>query len=223
MYEQLASLLGRGLNPAETDFVKKLMTDGEISEFEAGQYLSGLPEFQQRLLDNQATALEGRLAGSDEAVLGRAAKVANSQFAGLGRNVTSAQSASVLQAGGDLAQQRQSLLAQFYGQGQQNIQNNYLNRSQSALERAYQNRDSAVAFGRQNFMYDRYKRDYEDQIKTQSRRNLQAGLWGALGQMPGQLAKAYAAGGSGMPAPQQQPQGYEGGWNNKGQMFQNYA
>lgn len=202
MYEQLASLLGRGLNPSEMDFVKKLMTDGEISEFEAGQYLSGLPEFQQNLLDNQATALEGRLAGSDEAILGRAAKVANSQFAGLGRNATSAQSASVLQAGGNLAQQRQSLLAQFYGQGQQNIQNNYLNRSQNALERAYQNRDSAVAFGRQNFMYDRYKRDYEDQIKTQSRRNLQAGLWGAAGQLPGQLAKAYFAQGGGMPSPQ---------------------
>lgn len=176
MYDQLGSILGRALNPAELDFVKKLMTDGQISEFEVGQYLSGLPQQQQKLLDSQTDAFSGRLGQSDDAILGRAAKQIDSRYSGLGRNTTSAQAASLMQAGGALAQNRQSQLADFYGRGLSQIQGNQAAYGQNALARAYQNRDSAVAFGRQNYMYDRYKRDYEDQINTQNRWNLQSGL-----------------------------------------------
>jgi len=135
--------LGRAADQGEFDFFNRLISNGHIQPYEIGQVLQGTPEYQSALLSKNTAKYGDQLNAQNAGILDQAAAAANSRFTSLGRPVTSAQSASVLQAGGQLAQQRQSALADFYGRGLQ--QNASISQMQgnSALGRAYQLQDES--------------------------------------------------------------------------------
>jgi len=171
--------LGRTPTPQELAYIGKFLDEGGIGEYEASLIAQQLPEFQSKLMEQNTDRLGARLAASDQDILGRAAAASNSQFASLGRPVTSAQSAQVASAGAQLAQNRQALLADFYGKNLSHLQNSYAAQGQGALERAYGLRDETRQ--RKYQIEDRnYMNDMYQNYLNQQRRNQRAGALGSI-------------------------------------------
>lgn len=184
--DQFRSILGRDPSQAESAFFKKYMDTGDISEFEVGQYLEGLPERQESRFQKDLGQYGQMLGQYDTSVLGKAADIARSRQVQMGRGESSAFGAQIAQAGQNLAQSRQPLLAQFYQQGRAGIGQDYLQRSYGAQNRAYGLQDTRDAYNRSVADYYRQKNDEQDALRGQSSRNLQSSLLGAgLGLVSG--------------------------------------
>lgn len=173
---QFQSVLGRAPSEEELAYFNRFITEGSIQPHEVGQILQGTPEFQKAQLEANTTAYGNRLQASDDQALARGAEVAGAQaqsrFAGLGRPNSSALAASVFgqtgQMAQDLAQQRQSALAQFYGQGLQQNQNIYGQQGQTPLSRAYGLRDETRQRNYQIEDYYRQQNDYQNEKNASS-------------------------------------------------------
>lgn len=204
---EFQKFLGRGPTQAENDYFQKFITEGSIQPYEIGQVLQALPEFQQSKLEKNTSALGDRLGASNEQIMQRGADMAwaqaQSRFAGLGRPNSSALAASVFGQQGQLAQglaqQRQSALAQFYGQGLQQNMALQQQGGQSALERGYGLRDETRQFGQQ-MQLARYSQDnYNNYLAQANKRARNQGMGSMLGAGLGLAAgAAFAAPTGGM-------------------------
>ncbi len=134
---QFQSILGRPATQDELDYFNKHITDGNLQPYEVGQILQSTPEYQNTLLNKNTAQFGEQLSAQNKGILDQAGASAQSRFAGLGRPNTSALGASVMQAGGALAQQRQSALADFYGKGLNTNAALGAQQGQSQLGRAY--------------------------------------------------------------------------------------
>jgi|SRR5882672_2339601 len=165
--------LGRAATQDEISYLKEYLDKGHLTTFEAGQIISGLPEAQQRQFSGYADQYKQQLAGQDEAILNRAGNQLQSRFAQQGRPDTSSYGAAYLSAAKDLAIARQPAIAQFYGQGYANLQQQPYQASQQAQGRGYQLEDRA--YNRQNDISDYYRQqnDYNDRLNSYNR----SGRW----------------------------------------------
>lgn len=185
---QFAQFLGRAPNPDELAYFQKFIQQEGIQPHEVGLMLQGTPEFQGQQLNRDTQAYGAQLAQGDQGILDRAAATAQSRFAGLGRNVTSAQVGALSQVAQNLAQDRQSAIAAFYGQGLQGNRSLQAGLGQGALERAYGLRDETRQRGYQIEDRNYMKSMYDDYLNQQRR----AGRAGALGSMLGMAGGAAA-------------------------------
>jgi hypothetical protein len=165
---QFQQLLGRPITQDEWQYLGKFVNDGHLQTNEIGQIIQSMPEFQQKQLDRNATDYGDVLNKQNSAILDQAAAATNSQFARLGRPNSSAMGAAVARAGGQLAQQRQSALAAFYGGGLQQNQGLQTGMGQNALSRGYGLRDESRQRGYQIEDYYRQKNDAADYEKAHS-------------------------------------------------------
>ena len=173
-----------------------MATDVTMTERAArkiGQILQATPEFQQANLQKQTTQYGEQLNSQNQGILDQAGAQAQSRFAGLGRPQTSALGASIMQAGGQLAQQRQSALADFYGRGLQQNQALQQQGGASGLDRAYGLRDETRQFGQQmalaKYQQDNYN-NYLNQANSAKRRQA---IGQAIGAIGGGLLGSYLA------------------------------
>lgn len=171
--------LGRNPTQSEIDQYSKYIKTGDLTYGEIGQIAQGLPEADRARLDTYATQYGNALGANDQQFLSQAADTfgakANSQFASMGRPNSSAMAAQVFgqggQLAGQLAQQRQSQIAAFYGQGLQNNMGAFRDQGQDALHRAYSLQDGRTAFNRGLLGYQTQRNDYGVDLENQSRMN----------------------------------------------------
>ncbi len=182
--------LGRMPTQNEIDQYSKYVKTGDLDYGEIGQIAQGLPEADRARLDQYATQFGDKLNAQNGAILDQAGAAANSRFTSLGRANTSAMGASVLAAGGQLAQQRQSALAAFYGRGLQNNMNAYQEQGQNALGRGQALGDSRTAFNRGLLGYQTQRNDYGADLYNQELKNKKQ----AFGQLTGGLGGAAVGG-----------------------------
>lgn len=187
---QFRALLGRDGSPAELEFFNNFIAQEKITPYEIGLMVQGTPEAQGQALNRDVQAYGAQLAQGDQSILDRAAATAQSRFSSLGRPVTSAQAGALAQTAGNLALQRQSALAEFYGKGLNTNRSLQAGMGQGALERGYGLRDEARQRGYQ--IEDRnYMKGLYDEYLGQQRR---AGRAGALGSMLGAAGGAAIGG-----------------------------
>ena len=194
--QQFQQYLGREATPEELDFAVSSMADDAISPAEFGQILQSHPEYQAARLNKDTAAYGQTLNAQNADILNQAGAAAQSRFAGLGRPNSSALGASVMQAGGQLAQQRQSALASFYGQGLQNNASMQARQGMNVQDRAYGIKDDARRRGYEIEDYYRQKNDYESARQGQSGWNAITPEFVASGlfSMGGKAAAAYTGG-----------------------------
>ena len=198
---QFQQILGRDATPDEISYLDKFIQENGLSPQEINFALQGMPEAQGRQLTADTQAYGAQLAQGDQGILDKAAATAQSRFASLGRPVTSGQVGALAQTGQNLAMNRQSMLADFYGRGLQNIAGNRQTLGGGMLERGYGLRDETRQRGYQ--VEDRnYMKNMYDEYSARQARGQRAG---ALGQMGGSLlgaglgaALAYPTGGMSM-------------------------
>lgn len=202
--EQFRSILGRAPTQAETDYFQKFLSEGSIQPYEVGQILQATPEFQQARLQKDTADYGQKLQESDNQIMQRGADIAGAQaasrFAGLGRPNSSALAASVFGQQGQLAtglaQQRQSALASFYGQGLQNNASLYQQGGQNGLERAYGLRDESRQFAQQQDLANRGMAAYNGYLDRANRQQRQQGMASFGGAIAGGLVGGLIPGGS---------------------------
>lgn len=209
---QFQQILGRAPTPDELAFFNKYLNSGDLGAHEIGQVLQNTPEYQNSLLTKNLGQYGDVLQANDSKVLQQGADVAGTQaisrFASLGRPNSSAMAAQVFgktgQLAGQLAQSRQSALADFYGRGlQQNAALGAQN-GQSALSRAYFTADRRHQEDQDQYWYNRQQNDFNNAKNA-------AGGWNAItpefgvnalvgvgGKVLGSYAGGRAAAGKGL-------------------------
>lgn len=192
---QVQMLLGRPATADEITYYNKFIQDEGLTPYEVGQAIQSLPEYQGKQLETQGQKYSQALGANDQGILGQAAAMGQSRFAGLGRPQSSAQGAQFAQAAQNLAQSRQSALAAFYGQGLQNVANQSLAQGQGALERGYGLRDEKRQRGYQMEDYTRQSNAYQDYLNAQKRsRNQGLALQAGTMALGAGLGAAFAPG-----------------------------
>ena len=194
---QYREILGRAPSPAEVDFLTKFLQEGSIQPHEIGQLLQASPEYQNTLLEKNTGALERRLGASDADILGKTGAAINSQFAGLGRPVSSGQVGALAQAGQSLAQGRQAALADFYGRGLQRNASLYEEGGRNALERGYGLRDETRQFGQQKTLAAIAKANYDNYLNQSNRNQRRRGIGAIAGGLLGAGLGGFAGAGAG--------------------------
>lgn len=182
--------LGRNATQAEHDFFKPYVEQGYLSPYQIGQYLGGTPEALQSRLGKQQQGFSDALTANNSKVLSQAADAANASFAQNGRQFSTGQGNAVLQAGQQLAAEQSPMIANFYGQGQQGLNDLYAGTGASALNRGYGLQDAYTQRAWQQEDYARQQADFGNYLNTQNRMNLQNGLWMAAANLPGQALGA---------------------------------
>ena len=181
---QFQSILGRLPTQDERDYLTKFMTEQGLQAHEVGQILQNTPEYQSKLLNQNVDAYGQKLQANDNQILQQGADIAGAQatsrFAGLGRPNSSALAASVFgrtgQLAGNLAQSRQSALAQFYGQGLQNNAALGAQNGQDAFNNVRQIQGEQRQRSYQIEDYYRQQNDYHNELRSAGTRNLQGRL-----------------------------------------------
>lgn len=197
--QQFQEILGRVPTQDEIDYFGRFIKDGELQPHEIGLILQTLPEFQQSQLQKNTAQFGEQLNTQNAAILDQAAAAANSRFAGLGRPTTSALGASVLRAGGQLAQDRQNALASFYGRGLEGNVALGQKLGTASIQRGYNERDTKRQRGWDIQDYYRQKDDYESARRAASGWNAITPEF-AIGQglsLGGKLAGSYIGGRAG--------------------------
>lgn len=197
--------LGRQPTQNEIDQYSKYIKTGDLDYGSITQIAQGLPEADKARLDQYAGQYGDILGANDNKFLSQAADTfgakVNSQFASLGRPNSSAMAAQVFSQGGQLAgqlaQQRQSALADFYGRGLSNNMGAYRDQGQSNMNRAYGLADQRSAFNRGLLGYQTQRNDYSTDLNNENAKNKQqafnqfvgglggAAIGGSLGGAPG--------------------------------------
>ncbi len=188
--------LGRQPNQQEVAFLQPYIQNGTLNYQQAAQYLSSTPEALQSRLGQQQGQYQNLLTQNNGQILGQAADAANASFAQNGRQFSTGQGNSVIQAGQQLAASQSPMIANNYMAGQQGLNNAYSAQGQDALSRAYNLTDSNTAYQRGQAFYDRQSNDYQNQLRQRNTQGLQGQLLGAgLG-----IAGAYFGGPAGYAA-----------------------
>ncbi|MBI3549446.1 MAG: hypothetical protein HY078_10435 [Elusimicrobia bacterium] len=180
-------MLSRAGTNEEHSFLQPYFDAGHLSAFELGQFLQGSPEATQSRLSQQQTQYGDILTQANQRFLSQAADTANAQFAQSGRQWSSGQGNSILQAGQQLAAQQAPSLAEFYGQGQRGLNNQYSGIGDSVLSRAYGLKDEARQRAWDIEDYYRMQNDYNGYLNAASRRNRTGALVGLGGAVAGGL------------------------------------
>ncbi len=194
--EQFQNLLGRDARPDEVQVFNEFMRENDLQPYEIGQIIQSHPEYQTKLLTQQGAQYSDLLGKSDEMILGKAQDQIRGDFTRMGRPNSSGYGAAFAGAAGDLAAQRQQQLASFYGGGYGGIRSLAAGQGQGALQRGYGLRDERRHRGWELTDYARMRDDYNSNLKTQSRRNLQSGLLNAGVNLAARGAAAMASGGT---------------------------
>jgi hypothetical protein len=199
---EFKSAAGREPNANEIEQYARYIKNGDLEYGDIGQILQGSPELSKQRLESYTDQYGQRLTAADNSFLDSAANrigaQAQSQFAGLGRPNSSAMAAQVFGQGGQVAQslamQRQSALANFYGQNLQSNMGQYVDRADQTQGRAYKREDNRAAFNQALTGYQTQRSDYNTDLENQYRRNQKQGF----NQLGGSLIGAglgYANGG----------------------------
>lgn len=201
---QFQELLGRAPSSDEMDYFNKFINEGSLQAEEIGQILQSLPEYQQRKLETDTSAYNDRLTANDDKFLSNAtdrigAQV-NSRFAGMGRPVSSALAASTFGQAGQVAQglqqNRQSLLADFYGRGLNRNAALGVDQGQGAKARGYGLRDESRHRAWDIEDYYRQQNDFNNYQNSKSGWNAitpEFAVNAAIGAA-GKIGAAYAGG-----------------------------
>lgn len=187
--------LGRKATPQEHDFFKPYVEQGSLSPYQIGQYAQGTPEAQQSRLGQYGGQYENFLARNDKTILGRAADVAQGQFAENGRQFSTGQGNAILQAGENLAMNRDSMLSNFYGSGYKSLMGQYAGQSQDAMNRGFGLSDIQNQRGYDMGNYYLQQNDYNNYLKGQNTRNLQEALISGAVGLPAAYLRGRGAGG----------------------------
>lgn len=192
--DQYQSVLGRAPTSAESDYLNKFLQEGSLQPYELGQILQGSPEFQKTQLMKNGQQYSDLLGASDANILGKAGAQIQSQFAEQGRPVSSGQIGALAQAGQNLAQQRQSALASFYGNGLNQNQSLYAQGGQNALDRGYGIRDNQTQFSQNMALANQQNGFYQNYLNQANRIQRNQGLGSAIGGGLGLIGGGLAGG-----------------------------
>lgn len=140
--------LGREPNQNEVIQFQKYYQAGDLEYQDIAEIVGGLPEAQGNMLRSQTTDLEGRLAASDDTILGRAMESLESRYRQLGRPQTSGFDSSFARSAQDLAMSRQDALNNFYSSGLTGLRGAYAARSEGARSRGYDLSDTRTDYNR---------------------------------------------------------------------------
>lgn len=192
--DQFRQALGRDPREDEVQYFQNFIDNGDLSPNDLVNILGASEEGQKRSLTSYGKQYEDALGASDSAILGKAGAALQGQFTRMGRPSSSGYGNAFGGAAQNLAMQRQSQLASFYGNGYQGIMGNTVSAGQGALNRGMGLRDERRNRAYALEDYYRQKNDYEASMKSQERRNLgpqliKAGVQGAMS-----IAGAYAGG-----------------------------
>lgn len=205
------STLGRAPTQAEIEMMAPYIQNGSMSYQQVAQYLQSTPEALQNRQTGQQAAYAGALTAGNNQILGQAADAANASYAQNGRQFSSGQGNSVLQAGQQLAAQQSPLLAGNL-QGQQAALNNaYNTQGQNAWQNANNLTNSDTSYARQMALNSQNQNNYQNLMRQQATQGLQSQLLGAglsiggmalggpIGGMAGgALGNMFSGGGSSM-------------------------
>ena len=197
---QFQQYLGRPATQGELQEFQRYGNSGyvDLGASDIGQMLQSHPEVQQRQLQSYGQQYEGALGASDNRLLSLAQDQIKGDFARQGRQPAgSSYTAAFANAAQNLAMQRQSSLASFYGRGYEGIMANSVAQGRDAQQFG---RNTLTAARDRQFAEQDYYRgrdDFAGDLRTQSTRNLQGALTNAAVNLPGQLGSAYMLGGMG--------------------------
>lgn len=206
--DQFQQILGRQPTRAESDFFNKFIKEGDLSEYEIGNILGSSQEAQQSRLRQQGAEYERLLAAGGEdvtrRVLGETADIARGDIARRGLSDSSSFGGQLTRAGQDIAQnlaaQRQSMLADFYGRGFDEQRETARELGGGVLERGYGLGDERRRFGQEmqlaNLAYQR-RQDLYGQYLGQQRTGQRQSFFGGLGGGLLGAGLGFAAGGPG--------------------------
>lgn len=191
---------GRDATKDELDHFSTYIKNGDLDYNEIGQIAQGLPEAQQARLGQYGDQYASQLGKYDDQILGKAANVAQGQFAGLGRPDSSGLNSAFAGAAQNLAQQRQGQLASFYGNGYNNLLNQYQSLGQGAQNRGYALNDSRTEYNRGLNGYQTQRNDYMSLLEQQNQMNRRNALAKGIGSLAGAGIGALAGGPAGAQA-----------------------
>jgi len=200
--QELQNALGRPATQDEIDQYSKYIQTGDLQYGDIGRIVQGLPEAQQARLAQQQGQYQNLLTANNQSVLNQAAATANGQFAQNGRQWSSGQGNSILQAGQQLAAQQSPMIANFYGQGQMGLNSAYQSAGQDTLQRAYNLTDSRTAYNRSLLGYQTQRNDYGTDLSNQRAYNrgqafnqlVGGGIGAAVGSLGGPAGAQIGAG-----------------------------
>lgn len=195
--QQYQRVLGRDARSDELEFFKKFMKDNDLTSFEVGQILEGLPEAQEATVRRQGAEIEPMLAASDERILGRASDTIQGNFRRLGRPGSSGYAGAFAQAARDLALSRQGELAQFYTGQLPQVREQAFGLGGQAQSRGFGLRDERRNRAYQIEDFYRMQDSYRDLMRTQNRYGLQSALTGAGIKLGTQVISNFLPGLSG--------------------------
>ena len=189
--------MGRAPTQAESQFLQPYIDSGTLNYQQAAQYLQSTPEALQSRQKGQQSAFTGALTANNSSVLSQAADAANSSFAQNGRQFSSGQGNSVLQAGQQLAAAQSPMIAgNLAGQAGQ-LNSVFNQQGQSALQRNYDLTDSNTAYGRQMALNAQNWNNYQNLMRQQNTMGLQqqliGGGMGLLGGFGGSMSKGLGS------------------------------
>lgn len=160
--------LGRAGTPEELDYLTRFINEGHLNPAEVGNYLQSIPEYQQGQLTRDTAAYGAELDKGTAPVLDQAAARINSQFAGQGRPISSAQGGALAQVAQNLAMNKQSALADFYGKGITMNRSAMVGMGKDAINRGYGLRDEAR---QRQYQIEDYYREQNDYNTAQNSNN----------------------------------------------------
>ena len=192
------SILGRAPTAQEIEQFKRFGSTGavDLTAADIAEIIGGLPEAQEKTLGRFGQQYGQQLAGNDQQMLDMAGKSLTQQFNQLGRGTdTSAYINAFAGAARDLAMQRQSTLAQFYGQGYQGIMGQQVGQSQANRQFGLSNLSRDYERNVQRDLMNRHGDQYQDMLNKQSRQNKAGAIMGLAGAGLGAATGALVPGG----------------------------
>lgn len=190
---QLAQQYG-GADPGILKYLQTFIDQGHLTPYEAAQLLQSTPQAQERRLPGQAQQYSDYMGQQDNAIMQKSADSLTSQFYQQGRPRSSGYVGAYANAARDLAISRQPMLAQFYGQGLQNVNNAYGQYGQQFMQRGQGLQDQARQ--RQWAIEDFYtqQNSYNDYLNAANRRNRNQQIGSLVGTGIGAAAGSVVPG-----------------------------
>ena len=208
--EQFQRVLGRDARPDEIQFLGKFIDQNELSLFEVGEIIGGLPEARQQQDVAQRQELQQGLAQDDERILGMAEDRITRNFLKQGRPGSSGRIAAFADAAQNLASQRQKeslnlMMNQFNMQSKLS-----LGQASQARGRGQDIRQDRVNRERQMEDFRMNEALFNRQLRSQGIRNLQSSLTNAgIGLASKGLGAGFAAGMGGIGLPGLGQEGFD--------------
>lgn len=171
--------LGRQATDAEFNFLRNFVEKDELSEFEVGEIVQGLPEAQQRRFQSDISQAREILGASDQDLLTDAQDFIQSQFAKQGRSGSSGRLAAFANAARDLAIERQRQLAQFALPQLQGMSQGVGQQALGSRQRGFDIRQDRLNRARQLEDFDIQQKSVQGLLRQQGIQNMQQGLMNA--------------------------------------------